>query len=76
MTKVIIGILLFVNTAEAAERIKRIAILDFRNASPDNGNAWVSGWISDVTCTDLNLAQHGNTRAYSYSAPLFSAYTL
>src|SRR5438132_4474494 len=53
MIKVIIGILLFVNTAEAAERIKRIAILDFRNASPDNGNAWVSGWISETLYQEL-----------------------
>jgi len=35
MTRVLICIFLFVHTAAAAERIKRIAILDFRNSSLD-----------------------------------------
>lgn len=48
MGKAIICILLFVNTATAAERIKRIAILTFENGSPDDKLDWVGIWLGET----------------------------
>ncbi|PYS21300.1 MAG: hypothetical protein DMG11_28190 [Acidobacteria bacterium] len=45
--------LLLCQPGSSAERIKRIAILEFRNASPDKGFEWLAIWLGETFHQEL-----------------------